>query len=124
MLRNDFDLRLTNELIEAYLRIAYGIKLGQFDEVEKEFLKENTIYPELKQMIRDHRINEAEDLLYEYADPINPDILKVGLFFYYSLNRLDDEELEASDFSRDEVKEGLQELMRIYDQEDFGNIFQ
>lgn len=26
MLRDDFDLRLTNELIETYLKIAYGIK--------------------------------------------------------------------------------------------------
>ena len=28
MLRDDFDLRLTNELIETYLKIAYGIMIN------------------------------------------------------------------------------------------------
>ena len=34
-----------------------------------------------------------------------------------------DAELEAADFTRDEVKEGVQELLKIYDQENFGTIF-
>ena len=115
MLRDDFDLRLTNELIETYLKIAYGIKPGCWLDAEKGLLQENTLYPKLKQMINDGNINDAEDILYEYANPINPDILKVGLFFYYDLNRMD--------FTRDEVKEGVQELLKIYDQENFGTIF-
>ena len=110
MLRDDFDLRLTNELIETYLKIAYGIKPGCWLDAEKGLLQENTLYPKLKQMIND-------------ANPINPDILKVGLFFYYDLNRMADAELEAADFTRDEVKEGVQELLKIYDQENFGTIF-
>ena len=85
MLRDDFDLRLTNELIETYLKIAYGIKPGCWLDAEKGLLQENTLYPKLKQMINDGNINDAEDILYEYANPINPDILKVGLFFYYDL---------------------------------------
>ena len=89
----------------------------------RRFLQENTLYPKLKQMINDGNINDAEDILYEYANPINPDILKVGLFFYYDLNRMADAELEAADFTRDEVKEGVQELLKIYDQENFGTIF-
>ena len=116
MLRDDFDLRLTNELIETYLKIAYGIKPGCWLDAEKGLLQENTLYPKLKQMINDGNINE-------YANPINPDILKVGLFFYYDLNRMADAELEAADFTRDEVKEGVQELLKIYDQENFGTIF-
>lgn len=123
MLRDDFDLRLTNELIETYLIIAYGIKPGCWLDAEKGLLQENTLYPKLKQMINDGNINDAEDILYEYANPINPDILKVGLFFYYDLNRMADAELEAADFTRDEVKEGVQELLKIYDQENFGTIF-
>ena len=123
MLRDDFDLRLTNELIETYLKIAYGIKPGCWLDAEKGLLQENTLYPKLKQMINDGNINDAEDILYEYANTINPDILNVGLFFYYDLNRMADAELEAADFTRDEVKEGVQELLKIYDQENFGTIF-
>ena len=100
MLRDDFDLRLTNELIETYLKIAYGIKPGCWLDAEKGLLQENTLYPKLKQMINDGNINDAEDILYEY-----------------------DAELEAADFTRDEVKEGVQELLKIYDQENFGTIF-
>ena len=123
MLRYDFDFRLTNELIETYLKIAYGIKPGCWLDAEKGLLQENTLYPKLKQMINDGNINDAEDILYEYANPINPDILKVGLFFYYDLNRMADAELEAADFTRDEVKEGVQEFLKIYDPENFGTIF-
>ncbi|MCI6859180.1 MAG: DUF6483 family protein [Eubacterium sp.] len=123
MLRNDFDLRLTNELIESYLRIAYGIRPDEFLDSEKGLIEDNVIYPQLKQLIQEGKINDAEDLLYEYASPINPDILKVGLFFYYDLNRLDDDVLEKADFSREEINEGLHELLRIYDQEEFGAIF-
>ena len=50
MLRDDFDLRLTNELIETYLKIAYGIKPGCWLDAEKGLLQENTLYPKLKQM--------------------------------------------------------------------------
>ena len=35
MLRDDFDLRLTNELIETYLKIAYGIKPGCWLDAER-----------------------------------------------------------------------------------------
>ena len=45
MLRDDFDLRLTNELIETYLKIAYGIKPGCWLDAEKGLLQENTLYP-------------------------------------------------------------------------------
>ena len=90
MLRDDFDLRLTNELIETYLKIAYGIKPGCWLDAEKGLLQENMLYPK---------------------------------FFYYDLNRMADAELEAADFTRDEVKEGVQELLKIYDQENFGTIF-
>ena len=45
MLRDDFDLRLTNELIETYLKIAYGIKPGCWLDAEKGLLLENTLYP-------------------------------------------------------------------------------
>ena len=38
-------------------------------------------------------------------------------------SRMADAELEAADFTRDEVKEGVQELLKIYDQENFGTIF-
>ena len=112
MLRDDFDLRLTNELIETYLKIAYGIKPGCWLDAEKGLLQENTLYPKLKQMINDGNINDAEDILYEYANPINPDILKVGLFFYYDLNRMADAELEAADFTRDEVKKAYRNYLK------------
>ena len=39
MLRDDFDLRLTNELIETYLKIAYGIKPGCWLDAEKGLLR-------------------------------------------------------------------------------------
>lgn len=124
MLREDYELRSTNELIESYFRIVYGIKPGQFYDVEQGLLQKDTVYPKVKTMLLDRKVNEAEDLLYEYASPENELILKAGLLFYYHLNELTDDELEKARFSREEIKEGVQEFMRIYGQEGFSSVFQ
>ena len=39
MLRDDFDLRLTNELIETYLKIAYGINRDAGLMLKKVFFR-------------------------------------------------------------------------------------
>ena len=58
------------------------------------------------------QLGQAEDLLYANFDRENLNYLRLGLNFYETLNAMEDETLEAANFSRAEVEEGLQELMR------------
>lgn len=123
MLRDDYDCRSTNELIEAYFRVAYGIKPGQFYDVEQGLLQEDTVYPKIKKMILDKKINEAEELLFDSVNPEKKIILKSGLMFYYDLNQWSDEDLEEVGFSKEEVKEGVHELLAMYGQDGFASVF-
>lgn len=65
-------------------------------------------------LLLDRKINEAENLLFDEIerDP-QPAYLAVGVHFYEDLQELTDAELEAADFSRAEIAEGLEALKRL-----------
>jgi tetratricopeptide (TPR) repeat protein len=60
------------------------------------------------------RYADAEDALFEVieAEPDDPGPIDAGILFYQRLLARDDSELEAGDLPRDEVKDGLAELLR------------
>lgn len=123
MLKNDYDIHYTNEKIEVYFRLIYGIKSGEFYDVEQGLLQQDSVYPKIRTMLLDKKINEAEDLLFEYAAHGRHDVLKAGLMFYYRLNQMSDNELEESDFSRAEISDGIRELLSLYGKESLTSVF-
>ena len=60
------------------------------------------------------KIDEAENQLYEMTCDGDRQNLEIGLLFYYHLNGKDDEFLEASNFSREEIMMGIQDLAERY----------
>ncbi len=62
----------------------------------------------LMELLEEGEINQAEDLLFADADPGDWASLEVGLDFYSRLNAKEDTWLEAHDFSREELQEGLE----------------
>lgn len=64
----------------------------------------------IKEMVEAGNINEAENQLDDLISCSDRDTLKVALLFYSYLNDKPDEFLEANNFSRDEVKLGLENV--------------
>ena len=60
------------------------------------------------------KINAAENLLFDRIGSGDPVPVRTGLDFYARLNRKSDEFLETHDFSREEVREGLEDFARAY----------
>ncbi|NLI60004.1 MAG: hypothetical protein GX375_01070 [Clostridiales bacterium] len=60
------------------------------------------------------KINEAENLLFERMDSSDIKVLSIELDFYSRLNELSDEKLEEGAFSREEIKEGLGDLLEVF----------
>jgi tetratricopeptide (TPR) repeat protein len=60
------------------------------------------------------RYADAEDALFEVieAEPDDPGPIDAGILFYQRLLARDDGDLEAGDLPRDEVKDGIAELLR------------
>lgn len=69
---------------------------------------------ELRRLITDGDIGKAENRLFEHLDPAAPQLLWLALEFYHHLNRLDDNTLEQGNFSREEIGEGLTEVLKQY----------
>lgn len=72
------------------------------------------LYKQLARLIGNGKICEAEDILFENLDTKNLEYLRLAVDFYQDINDLSDTELEAHDFSRQEVREGLEEIMKKF----------
>jgi len=79
---------------------------------EDSQFEDDPLYGQVMRLLSEGKICAAEDLLFDNFDAYDNEFLKLLLYFYATINRLSDEELEARNFSRDEIKDGLYEIMR------------
>ncbi len=114
MFEQDYIMRLIKELVRAIIKLIFHIDTeSPMDElIENE--EEKEAIGELLHMVDLGKINEAENKLYAMLDETSHENLKVALLFYSYLNDLSDESLLKSNFSREEVKDGLKEVVSMY----------
>ena len=111
MLKDDFVIRQTDVLATAIAHLVLRksgtdyTPTGQAADAEADGL-----WFTLDQLIRAGEFDAAEDLLYEKSDREDLRYLELGVAFYAHLNQLSDRELEAGDFTREEVGEGLRDF--------------
>ena len=68
----------------------------------------------MRQLVNERKINTAENLLFDMLDKAKPVYAAIALEFYARLSELPETELEAADFSVDEIGQGISDMMRIY----------
>ncbi|MBQ3584613.1 MAG: hypothetical protein IJA27_07860 [Lachnospiraceae bacterium] len=122
MVKQDYIMRLIHDMVRTVLRLVFGI-----DEEKEEVVfldaKEREIYDRLIKMADSGEINEAENLLYEELDIEDKECLKRALLFYNHLNEMDDETLERADFSREEIREGVENILCKFGYDGLPDIF-
>lgn len=64
--------------------------------------------------LREGKICEAENWLYENMNEDDISWLNTAVYFYSKLNKLSDEYLAAHDFSREEIESGLSAVCGLY----------
>lgn len=73
----------------------------------------------LNRLVLEGQIGKAEDLLFEaLEEDTGEDYRMAALDFYSGLQKLNDAQLEAGGFSREEILEGLREIKRKFGVED------
>lgn len=77
---------------------------------------------ELKELVASGKIGQAEDLLFERMDTGDKRFLELALDFYKRLNDLNDEKLEAGGFTREEINEGLGDVLAAFGVPNIGTI--
>ena len=75
---------------------------------------DDALYLQLQALVRQGRICEAEDTLFEAMEEPDSRVLDAARRFYEDLNRLSDGTLKECNFSREEVLEGLQNVCEAF----------
>lgn len=107
MFKQDYILKTIHEMVKMVLKLLFHID-DIDDSIKIENEEANEFYKTLVEFVKQNKINEAENYLYENLDTQNLEELKVALIFYEQLNQLSDEVLDKADFSREEIKDGIQ----------------
>lgn len=106
--------------IELCTRGIAKVLFGKEDTIDAVSIEQDYVSQEglllrlLKKLLYEKKVNEAENVLFETIeqDP-QASYLKTALAFYDELQSWTDEELQAADFSRQEIAEGLKAVYRL-----------
>ncbi len=75
---------------------------------------EDLLYITLNNMVEKREINEAENLLFNEVTTLNEKNLAIAVNFYSKLNQLNDETLQEANYSREEITQGLHDIMQRF----------
>lgn len=111
MFENDYIMRLIHEMVRAVLKLLLGKDTDVKDELVLPEVTEDNDFQVLILLVKQGKINEAQNQLFDKLFGDSERYFKIALLFYDYLNDLDDEYLEASGYSREEIAEGLKTVM-------------
>lgn len=123
MFEEDYIMRQIREMVRMLLKLLFQLDLEEDSEELLRGTKENEVLRELLEMVDDGRINEAENRVYELCEDGEMANLKVMLLFYDYLNGKSDEYLEECEFSREELKEDMRDLLAGFGLSDMAEAF-
>ncbi|MDE7112664.1 MAG: hypothetical protein K2O57_00535 [Acetatifactor sp.] len=111
-------MRLIKEMVRAILKLLFQINTDSPTEELLEEKEEKEAFHALVELIDDGKINEAENQLYEQMENEEANersaSLKTALLFYSYLNQKSDDFLKEHDYSREEIREGLNQIVSRY----------
>ena len=114
MYKKDWILDQIDELVEFLAKVF-------LNQTNTEYLPENIanstsdeLYNSLDKLLSENKINEAENLLFDKIEPQNTKHLSIALNFYDKLNKLSDETLESANYSREEINQGLHDILNVF----------
>ena len=115
MYQEDFLMRQIEAIGRALAAILFHKRSKwQFQRTEEKNAYSGGLRRRLLDFIDEGRFNEAENLLFDTLRPEDKAYLNVAVDFYMRLNELDNDTLEAGNFPREEISEGLSDVLRLY----------
>ena len=114
MLTQDWMMRQIETMTLAIAKLMFRKDTAEYANHEETLTAADSLHASLNALLREGRIAEGEDLLFSSLDEDEPAFLEVAVDFYFRLNLLSDQELEEGNFSRQEIDEGLRDVMEQY----------
>lgn len=107
---NDLLMRQIRDMARMLASVLFGKKSETYEYEEEKEITTDSLLNRLIHMADDGNINKAENILSDELEKDEDEILQIALEFYEHLNTLSDEFLEKNNYSREEIKEGIQDL--------------
>ena len=117
MLTEDYIVRMIRDMGQMLARVL-GSSAWEPEETAEQWVERTSgsapLWDELCRLCGLGEINRAENLLFEELDFSDESTFPIALGFYEHLNRFSDKELEAWDYSREEIFDGLRDCAEQY----------
>jgi hypothetical protein len=112
---NDFILRMAESIGGMAAKMLDLKDTRKTEVVQLEALNDtNIIKTLLRGLIKGKKLNEAENLLYNNLEiSYSKEIFDIGCWMYEEFNKLSDEELSHSNFSKEEITQGIEDLEKL-----------
>lgn len=123
MFEQDYVMRLIKEMVRTILKLLFKIDTDSPTAELLESAEEKATLEELLDMVDTGDINGAENCLYDLISAGDRNSLEIALLFYFYLNDKPDEFLEENDFSREEVKLGIEGVANRFGLNGIANMF-
>ena len=112
LFEKDWMMRQITVLVRSVAQLVFHRDSVQYTvEDVTRLTATDQLHNDLMNLVAEGKLNEAEDFLFEHYLPGDREYLRLALDFYQRLNLLTDDELEARNFSRDEIHDGLKDIM-------------
>lgn len=123
MFEEDYIMRQIHQILKVLVKVLFNVDSETISSsmIQDRETRETADY--LLRKIDSGNINQAENELSELTENRTMNNLLAGIVFYSYLNEKDDNYLENNDFSRDEVEDGMKQLLSEYGLNDMIDIF-
>ena len=122
-IEQDYIMKMIHQLIEVLLGDIFKGKEKVLEENINKSDEQAEQYKKLKDLVNKYNINEAENLLFEKINLTNIEDFKLALLFYQYVNEKDNEFLEKSNYSREEIEQGIKDISQKYGYENIVDLF-
>jgi hypothetical protein len=123
MYRQDWIMQQIAMIVQFIARLVFKKDKIEYSVQDTDNLSEtDLLYYEIERLRAKSKICEAEDLLFDRMDVENSRYLELAVDFYQKINWLNDENLKSANFSREEIQEGLNEILRIFGLPGFSSV--
>ena len=123
MFEKDYIMRLIREMVRMLLKMLFNLdtETPTSDLLESE--NEKHVLDGLLNLVDAGDIDQAENRLYELLSDGGMDRLEMALLFYSYLNDKDEVFLKEHGFSREEIRQGLSDVISEYGLEGIADVF-
>ncbi|HAU4820504.1 DUF6483 family protein [Clostridioides difficile] len=106
--------KIFNEIKLMVARLLLGKKYSEYEEKDLVYNTEEVILITLKRLVFQGNVNEAEEILFDKAKTVTSENMQyIAIEFYTMLMEKTDEELEAMNFSKQEVYQGIEDIRKV-----------